>query len=246
MKKTFLGFIIAFLFVVLFGCTEKPDQGILTFEVADNTVSGGEAYYSLIDDDSNQYGVVLIQLGEVTTDNKGVVRLVNNQEYVVTITLDRHISGENIKVYYNDALISLSSFSEIDNEYNFNFTSGSLDHNIRVDGIAKDLKRKMSVSLPCSGMEYMVFFKNDDGSFHQIHSENNEFEMYYGSDLVFKVEMKADVLSSWDVSYKKIVDYSEIVSEENTIVNSSRSKTFTILVDSNISDIEVIGVQPVQ
>lgn len=246
MKIFFLSFMITTMFFCLLGCTEKLDQGILTFEVTNFSVSKGEGYYPLIDENNNQFGVIYLQVGMVETDNKGVTRLVNNEDYKVTITLNPAVSGENIKVYYNGNLVDLSSYRGGDNQYDYSFTTGSTDHDIRIDGISADLKRKITISLPYSGLQYTVFYKDAADHYYQITSSNCGIEVDYGTDLVIKVEMKIEVYPSWGVNYTKESNVIERASEEEANVDNISIKIFTINVVDHITQIDIVDIQPIQ
>jgi hypothetical protein len=245
MKKIYLGLLSVTLLFCIYGCNKKLDQNVLTFEYENNITTVKDGHTILLNENTYELGKVNIQLGMVETDNDGVVWLVNNEKYNLTITLDPYISGDNIKVYYNNAIINLSSYSLEFNEYSFDFTSAPTKHNIKIEGISKDLKRKMSVSLPIPEMQYRVFHKNSDGNFYQINADNNNFEVDYGSNLVFKITMTIAVFPSWNIGYTKEGAFLKIASEDETIENTTLSKTFSIKVDSNILKIELFDIEPI-
>ncbi len=139
MKKVFLILFGVVLSFYLYGCnSDEPDQAVLSFDYGHNiTATETDSSGILFDNDGNELGEFYLHVGTVTTDNDGVTRLVNNENYRLTIVLKPNISSENLKVFYNNTLLDLTSFDSEYHQYDFDFITGSTEHNIKIEGLTK-------------------------------------------------------------------------------------------------------------
>jgi len=244
MKKIIICFICLSLILCVCGCNSQDDTAVVNVTSGEGIIVNynyDEDKFYIKDTENYELGYFVIQLGEVSIDNDGIIRMQNNKDYILTLYPVAGISGENFKFSYNNEYVDLTTYDSVYHTYNYNFTSGTT-HNIKVEGISRNDIRKMQVSVPVSTSDYKVFYNDTE-----ITDENNDIEVDYNNNLVLNVQVLIDSVPSWTLAYQKEGQYSFNGADASEFVeNDDNSRTFTIKMDYNIVRMEVMGVTPIQ